>query len=1149
MAITYKTVISQAIANFNDIQTALNSIGAKYQFGNSLETIPAVTSDANLVPTSELDNIITEQLQLKPTETYSADSVGTLSDGYYSVSTDISAYKYIKIKAASAGSFTAETTSGTASAVISNTNNMRTITDLSNKTAGTDYFQVKATATAGNASFIPKYTISSAGWISAATYSGSSAAISVSADNNGKSVYIPKATISNDITITASGAINAPEISKNTTAASSSGTGVNISDKLGTRATAEPTSGYFIRLNTAANTTGKTITANASATTGDSDGGYVKDKSTYSATSKSSTVTLSGSSNQYFPITAAALTVTASGTSVAPTISADTTASGNSAVNLTKTSKADGIGVLTTTKPTSAYYINVKPNVGKTNVSMSKSGYTAGYLGNTNQVSTSGSITGSNGSNYYIPIDAANGSLSLDGERTDVSVSANINTDDGSITKLIDITNSGLSTTVPADKEAGTDYFIISATGSETSKGKVKHKFITSAPGYIPASFTKSHEETVNANITLGDSYYLDKGKVTISGDSTLNAKAAATGFTAASTNTGYSVTASITGSVTPKYSNNAGYIEAHTDTTGNAISSDKTATINIPKNNIVGSVVDLNVPSVAISGTPSGITTSSTATNFYVTVSGKATDGSVKGKATAGTTTGIVEKDSTNTSSASTITPSISGSGNNVYIKTGILSNTATSGVTYDEITPTTATSTTGVGQHISGVGSVVIPAKGSLYLNAGYYSNIKISLGTLIPDDATLENAGASHILYGREAYDTDGNMLKGTMPNNGALSNTSIGFVLSDLTLTASATIPAGYTSGKDLSNTYNISELTVAADKRLTSITLNGKGTGSTAGTLSKLTNNGVITTLDGSGVIAGLSGTQTITSLNGSLTISSLGADADSSDIGSSPKIVVSGTTVVQDGKIVTTSVSKDSTTREAKWGTGWISAGSLNTSDICSGTATITQQTDQSVAGYSEADVRSAVLTHGNLTASSNTNTAAVEKGLAKTLSSSATSGYVYTRVTESAGSFTTSGWVESNPFNTSARYMDVKIPADTTTKTAVIAAGTISASVNSPTVGTVTTFNDSTGTKTAGTKTASITGTASATVGAGGTLNVKDKYMLNNITYSATAPTNKTISATATINADATGSNVDSYVESLYKRMLGQTYSAVDPD
>lgn len=57
-------------------------------------------------------------------------------------------------------------------------------------------------------------------------------------------------------------------------------------------------------------------------------------------------------------------------------------------------------------------------------------------------------------------------------------------------------------------------------------------------------------------------------------------------------------------------------------------------------------------------------------------------------------------------------------------------------------------------------------IPADGYLYMSGGWYPKQKIALGTFIPDDTGLTNAGTDQIRHNYEAYDTDGHKLVGTM-----------------------------------------------------------------------------------------------------------------------------------------------------------------------------------------------------------------------------------------------------------------------------------------------------------------------------------------------------------------------------------------------
>ena len=92
----------------------------------------------------------------------------------------------------------------------------------------------------------------------------------------------------------------------------------------------------------------------------------------------------------------------------------------------------------------------------------------------------------------------------------------------------------------------------------------------------------------------------------------------------------------------------------------------------------------------------------------------------------------------------------------------------------------------------------ATVIPSGGYLYLNQGWFENTKISLGHLIPDDTTYDNAGVKQILSGYEAYDTNGQKLIGTMTtvdpkfDGGGLS---VNPTVSDLTVPTVTVISSG------------------------------------------------------------------------------------------------------------------------------------------------------------------------------------------------------------------------------------------------------------------------------------------------------------------------------------------------------------------
>lgn len=72
--------------------------------------------------------------------------------------------------------------------------------------------------------------------------------------------------------------------------------------------------------------------------------------------------------------------------------------------------------------------------------------------------------------------------------------------------------------------------------------------------------------------------------------------------------------------------------------------------------------------PAVAVSGAATGFTVSDSATGYYVTVNGAATKGVIKAAATVNET-GMLDKGDTFNSSSVDVTPTVSGSGNKVYI------------------------------------------------------------------------------------------------------------------------------------------------------------------------------------------------------------------------------------------------------------------------------------------------------------------------------------------------------------------------------------------------------------------------------------------------------------------------------------------------
>lgn len=153
--------------------------------------------------------------------------------------------------------------------------------------------------------------------------------------------------------------------------------------------------------------------------------------------------------------------------------------------------------------------------------------------------------------------------------------------------------------------------------------------------------------------------------------------------------------------------------------------------------------------------------------TPYYITTKGdQHSAGSVTATATAKIdTAGWLNTG--NKSATATVSTSATINTKAYYIPTGTIS-TGSSAKTGSDWTTNT---------------SAVIPANGYLYISAGYYPNTQISLATLIPDDSSLPNAGNGHILSGYEAYDTNGNKLKGTIkkitPNPDYYTTGTVGY----------------------------------------------------------------------------------------------------------------------------------------------------------------------------------------------------------------------------------------------------------------------------------------------------------------------------------------------------------------------------------
>lgn len=92
--------------------------------------------------------------------------------------------------------------------------------------------------------------------------------------------------------------------------------------------------------------------------------------------------------------------------------------------------------------------------------------------------------------------------------------------------------------------------------------------------------------------------------------------------------------------------------------------------------------------------------------------------------------------------------------------ISAATFSNSATSGITYKDISDTTQ--------------APILVSNGYLYINKGYTDNLKISLAKLVPNDATItitNSIESAQILSGYAAYDNNGILLSGNIPTKTA------------------------------------------------------------------------------------------------------------------------------------------------------------------------------------------------------------------------------------------------------------------------------------------------------------------------------------------------------------------------------------------
>ena len=170
--------------------------------------------------------------------------------------------------------------------------------------------------------------------------------------------------------------------------------------------------------------------------------------------------------------------------------------------------------------------------------------------------------------------------------------------------------------------------------------------------------------------------------------------------------------------------------------------------------------------------------------------------------------------------------------------ISAATFKNTATSDVTYVDISNTTA--------------APMLISGDYLYIDQGYTDNLKISLAKLVPDWASGTNvAGDSHILSGYKAYNQDGGVITGTITEitlptaatSSAASGSTLKATISRSTSDQYINIPAGYNASK---GHYKISAVANGSAKGPTSLSASSATVTTGTNTIT-LTKTGVTTT--------------------------------------------------------------------------------------------------------------------------------------------------------------------------------------------------------------------------------------------------------------------------------------------------------------
>lgn len=529
-----------------------------------------------------------------------------------------------------------------------------------------------------------------------------------------------------------------------------------------------------------------------------------------------------------------------------------------------------------------------------------------------------------------------------------------------------------------------------------------------------------------------------------------------------------------------------------------------------------------LVVPKVTITATPSGIKTA-TSGEFYITVNGSKTDGSVKAKATV--TEGYQTAGTVGPSAATKIAPAVTGDGTKVYIQKG--GNTHTLKVTptvHDADDNLAGNSTTAPftfytdSNKVPTADYLQIEATNTCVVTEGYQTGTtKSETKNIFIPKAVLQYVTNSTDGSNFIQVKTGGYLPAGVLGDIAGFDSPTPDYAKIDAieypesptfnsgnntyTWTGSARVSsAGYLKeGTNISGDLSVAKATftstpsvvTAPELKFDEVNMGGITAGDGATnviTIPALTTKGTtrVTVKNTAGYIAAgtLTYDATVSALNKTKTISIANTNATSS---------------------ATASIKAHS----ARLGSGEAASGNKQGWAV----------SVSSVPNYPY------VMLTSNSTATiptENLNLGLLNSSKANSLAAGASVKY---------GTFD-----GTNDKTKSYAYIAAAVSPTVSGASATVSIGTVA-------VGTATQFDAVSGTKQANTKTAP-SGDKTASI-SGSTTSLNDKYVCGTVSVSGTATAN----ATASINSDASGANVDSYVESLFKRMLGQAYTAVSSD